>query len=478
MFANLYSTFYRGFICLVLSLIASVSLAASDPLRQKLFANIDEVLAQAKAENAAILAPVSFKKGMDAYSDANNLYKKNKSVDKIKKEIDKADAEFTKSIETTKLANITFKSALKARNDAKGVEAERLSAEQWKKAEKQFKSAAQALEVGSLANARKKSDTAEATYRAAELTAIKGSYLNQTREVIARAKKERVDRYAPLTLAKAQSLLAKAEKELSENRYDTDYPRSLVKDSLYQAKHSIFLANYVKKIRSDDITNEQLLLRLEEPVTSIASALDLVAEFDKGFQVPTNKIKARVTDLLTESHDLVELKGQMKKLEKDYSGLEDRLGIQSERMARQEEQRRKIADLNRLFTAEEAVVLTQGDSIIIRAVGLSFDPGSSKVNTSNEQLLRKLQKVFRVLNGYDVVVEGHTDSFGGDSQNLILSFDRANAVREYFVVNMPGFSEAASQSTGLGETRPIANNETREGRSRNRRIDLVFSPRS
>jgi len=462
-----------------LAILLGLAFAVSaDQLRKSLFEDTEVILKAAKESNAQLLAPVSFSKAVSAYDKANKRYKKNQGVEKIKKDLVVADSLLKKAIETTKLANITFKSAIKARNDARGVEAASLSPDKWKKAEKQFNAAAESLETGSLASARKKSEMAENTYREAELMAIKSSYLSKTREYIAAAKRDKVDRYAPLTLENSEILLAKAEKELSENRYDTDYPRSLAKKSLYQAKHAIHLAKYIKKLRAEDVTTEALLLKMEEPLTKVASSLDMVAEFDKGFSHPTKQILQKVDTLLGESHDLKQLEVQMGKLEKDYAGLEKRLGIQSKRMAVQEEQRRKIKEINSLFTPQEAVVVSQGESIIIRAVGLSFDPGSSRVNTSNNRLLGKLQKVFTVFKKFDVIVEGHTDSFGGDSQNLVLSYDRAIALREYFVMNMPGFSAARSKAAGYGETRPIANNETPEGRRKNRRIDLVFMPKT
>jgi hypothetical protein len=51
----------------------------------------------------------------------------------------------------------------------------------------------------------------------------------------------RVGRYAPVTLEKAQRLLAEAERELNENRYDTDRPRSLARQANYEAKHALHL---------------------------------------------------------------------------------------------------------------------------------------------------------------------------------------------------------------------------------------------
>lgn len=461
-------------IILLFSMVMNVH--AADALRKSLFDDTEKVMQQAKDSQAPLLAPVSYEEAMDAYNKAEKRYEKKQKVEKIKNDLANATTYFYKSIESSNLARITFKSAIKARGDAVGVEASKLAPDEWEEAEKQFNDAAEALETGSLSTANKKSEEAEATYREAELIAIKHNYLSKTREIIEGAKKDKVSKYAPLTLDRAEDLLKKAEHELTVNRYDTDYPRSLAKQSLYEAKHSIYLADYVKQIRKDDVTLEQLILDLEKPLIEVSESMDIVAEFDEGFAEPTKKVKGKVDLLMMKSQELDQVKMKMAALEKDYGVLEQRLGIQSQRIAKQEEQQAKIAKINRLFNPEEAVVLMQGDNIIIRAVGLSFSPGSSKVNTGNIRLLKKLEQVFDIFQGYDVVVEGHTDSFGGDSANLTLSFDRANAIREYFTVNMPNFPSARSGAKGYGETQPIANNETAAGRKKNRRIDLVFIP--
>ena len=88
----------------------------------------------------------------------------------------------------------------------------------------------------------------------------------------------------------------------------------------------------------------------------------------------------------------------------------------------------------------------------------------------------KINQAARLLNDYDIVFEGHTDSFGNDSENFSLSVDRAHAVRDYFIQNGTSVSQGGSRARGFGETKPIATNETEAGRRKNRRIDIVFYP--
>ena len=70
------------------------------------------------------------------------------------------------------------------------------------------------------------------------------------------------------------------------------------------------------------------------------------------------------------------------------------------------------------------------------------------------------------------------DSFGGDEANLALSKKRAEAVRSYLIANMPSGESRRIDAVGYGESRPIGNNETAEGRTKNRRIDLLLIPNS
>ncbi|MHB8875704.1 MAG: OmpA family protein [Myxococcaceae bacterium] len=73
--------------------------------------------------------------------------------------------------------------------------------------------------------------------------------------------------------------------------------------------------------------------------------------------------------------------------------------------------------------------------------------------------------------GAQIIVEGHTDSMGADEYNRKLSERRAAAVR--------GFLHLAPETSsvkGYGEARPLAPNDTEEGRQRNRRVEIVVIP--
>ena len=74
----------------------------------------------------------------------------------------------------------------------------------------------------------------------------------------------------------------------------------------------------------------------------------------------------------------------------------------------------------------------------------------------------------------DIRVEGHTDFIGNNDYNQELSERRAKAVGEYISQRLPEASGQSLIPVGHGEEKPIANNETAEGRTKNRRIDIVL----
>ncbi len=423
-------------LILILGMGASIAIAQED-LRASLFAQADEALKAANEARANVLAP-----------------------------------------KNTRLAGVTLASAIQARNDAEEADAAKFAAEQWREAEVKFAAAAKRLEEGNVNSASTRGNDAERLFRVAELAAIKANYLDETRRLIKQADEDRVERYAPKTLAKAQSLLAQAEKALTENRYDTDEPRSLARQAKYEAKHAIYLANVTKPVRDRDMSLEDFALSGEQPIERIASTLDLVAELDQGYEGPTSAITAKIVALQKDAYELSERRNQIFELEGEIQRLEGQLGTQSERLAAQELQRQRFRQLEAMFGPAEAQVFTQGQNVLIRPIGLVFPSGSAQIETEYFGLLRKLQDAIRVFPDSAIVIEGHTDSFGGDEVNLKLSTERAEAVRTYLLANMRDLIPADVEPVGLGESRPVANNETVEGRAKNRRIDVFIRPKA
>ncbi len=340
--------------------------------------------------------------------------------------------------------------------------------------------------MGNIKSARKYGAEADALYRDAELTAIKAQYLSQTRALLIQADQDRVERYAPKTLAKAQGLLAKAEQELTNNRYDTDLPRSLAQEANYEARHALYLAKYIRNLRREDITTEDVILAYEQPLLEIAAAADKVALLDEGTDKTTAELVAYI-DTLRENkaaldQDLGEARQRVAGLEEEIRELDEQLGGASkervalmQRLEAEARIREQFQRVEKTFGRDEARVYRQGNNIIIRLVGLTFPSGQSEVDTKYDSLLRKVRDAVETFPRSQLVIEGHTDSFGGDESNMALSKKRAEAVASQLIGQLD-IAPYRIKSVGYGETQPIANNETAQGRARNRRIDVRIEP--
>lgn len=116
-----------------------------------------------------------------------------------------------------------------------------------------------------------------------------------------------------------------------------------------------------------------------------------------------------------------------------------------------------------------------GDNITLNMPGsITFALNSADLNA---QFYNALDGVAMVLKEYDktvVEVAGHTDSSGSDQYNMTLSQRRAESVANYLASH--GVKNQRLITVGAGEAHPIASNDTEEGRSANRRVELTIVP--
>jgi OOP family OmpA-OmpF porin len=469
----------------ILAMLALQSAAGQD-LRDTLFADADKALADARAANADLLAPDTFEHAMDSYKDAEGDLQRGRNMDRIRNELGDATKGFQAAIEASQIASITLASVIKTRDDASNAHADTFASAQWNEAEESFNSAARHLESGDIRGARSRASDAETLYRDAELTAIKAQYLSQTRALLAQAEQAKVSRYAPKTLMRAHALLDQAEHELNENRYDTDLPRSLAQQANYEARHAIYLAQRITAMRDQDFTEEDIILSYEEPLERIAAAADKTAPLDKGVDPVVEDLVGYIEKLREESDqaklDLEDSRMRIAELEDEIRDLDEQLGgVSQERVAlvqRLEAEariREQFDSIESLFSRDEARVSREGNNIVLRMVGLTFESGKAVVEPRYRSLLEKVSRAANVFPRSQIIIEGHTDSYGSDETNMSLSRQRAEAVSSYLTseFGIPAFRMSA---VGYGETRPIANNETPQGRARNRRIDIRIEP--
>ncbi|EFD80120.2 outer membrane porin F [Fusobacterium animalis D11] len=103
--------------------------------------------------------------------------------------------------------------------------------------------------------------------------------------------------------------------------------------------------------------------------------------------------------------------------------------------------------------------------------GILFDVDKYDVRPEAEEVLKNLAIVLKEADIKAFEIDGHTDSDAGDKHNQILSENRANAVKNF--LTSQGIT-AEITIKGYGKTRPIASNDTPEGKQKNRRVEIVI----
>jgi len=128
-----------------------------------------------------------------------------------------------------------------------------------------------------------------------------------------------------------------------------------------------------------------------------------------------------------------------------------------------DELQRQIADLQARPT-DRGLVLTLGDVL--------FTTGKSELNGGATSSLDKLTSFLNHYPNRNAVIEGHTDSMGSDEYNQGLSQRRADSVKSYLMGH--GIASTRLAAAGMGEGRPLAGNDSANGRQQNRRVEVII----
>lgn len=227
---------------------------------------------------------------------------------------------------------------------------------------------------------------------------------------------------------------------------------------------------------------EEITLWMEQILHQTTSKLSAPDTRDRNFDIQVDNILNSIGTLRADLRfmaDKVEAEqAETEALRKQIATLEERTKVEQvtkERLAAEKWFNQMFSEVQAYFRPDEAEVYKQGHRLVIRLKAIQFPVGKDFIVPSNYDLLSKVQRAIRTFGEPDVVIEGHTDSTGSDDLNEHLSWQRAEAVRRYFVANGI-MTDGKVAAVGYGSTRPLASNETAQGRAINRRIDLIIVP--
>lgn len=439
--------------------------------KEKFFSDYSELLDQVRANNGEVLSPKFFERAIKHYESASEDYDNKKGIKQVREKLEESADYARRALEIIKLSETILAKAIESRSAALSANAPLYASDLWERAEDELYKASRNIEDDDVEDARDHGMKAAGYFQQAELLAIKNSILDDAREQITLAKEQEAEKYAFHTLRDAENLLTEAIQILENDRYATDEAVRKASQAAYQGRHARYLAKTIKNISGKTENWEILILKYEEILTELSGLFNHSPEFDNGMEATVKTLKAYIKNLKEEKKHLVQ---ENARLQEELTSVKEREANYSAELEKKMELQRKVDRVKSLFSVEEGKVIFESDQLIIRLYGLTFPSGKSIIQPEYFSLLTKIQHSIREFPESHIMIEGHTDALGEARSNKLLSEQRAKAVTEYILANMELDPNQIS-FIGFGEEKPVASNETREGRAQNRRIDVVIS---
>ncbi|MBT8340336.1 MAG: OmpA family protein [Desulfatitalea sp.] len=449
-------------------------------------ANPTEIIAQlgkdierARADQVDILSPTWFEKAVQSHAQAKKGLEQGAELAGILKNIAQGRAELQQADVITVRSRDLLADTIKSREAARAVNAQQFK-DEYKATESNFLSLTRAIEDGELSTAQEKSKAVGQEFRSLELRAISLSSVGDIRRMKVQAKDDRVPKAAPKAFAEAQQTLADAEAFIAGNRYDQAGVQQHAAQAQFMMQRAKVIADEARKLT--EMAPEDIALKTESLLSQITTTLHAKDQRNAPFEQQQEAILSSIASLqssqtqalkrIEEKDELVQkLTDRLGELE----GVSQKVKYDKDRLAAEKRFNEQFVVVQGYFHPREAEVYKQYDTLVIRLKGMQFPVGQSVVQPASYPLLTKVQRAIKTFGQPDVVIEGHTDSTGSEQNNLALSTARAESVEQYLVANGT-LSKTKIKAVGHGPSRPIAPNETAEGRAQNRRIDVIIKP--
>jgi outer membrane protein OmpA-like peptidoglycan-associated protein len=489
---------------------------ASNALAQTDYEGVTRLLDSAKGAEAAVFAPKSFSSAQNKLDEAKKAIDSKKGQQTIDKLVAEARQLADDAIKVTEECKATLKEYMRARDRARQANAPSAVPDIYAKAEEQFLKATRKVESGDVKGALNEAAKSTPLFDTAESEAIKTGVLAPAKVQLDKAVALESEKFAPVTLGRAQAAYQKAIDNIAKDRSNVAGARQEGILAEYEAKHASNIAQTVKSLDRNDQAYEILISTYEVQMNRVGQAMgiesvrfhngppsaadSLISNYNRRVQTISDSLSrlnsfvgalasqlqvpsaADPSKMLGAVQDAVaELIAQNKQLTQTAAQAQTKLAelSQTHEEAEAKLTAYQVADetLEKaravLNPTEGALVENSAGDLVVRVKGLQFPTGKWAISEDMVPLLEKVQSILLMFPNNKLMVQGHTDDQGGAETNMTLSNKRAIAVMDYFRQAMALSAERIS-AKGFGADKPITTNQTPEGRAQNRRIDIVI----
>lgn len=466
------------------SIIPTATSAAAqdaDPTIESVAALLEEV----RREGHHLLAPRRFEEAASRLEEARSRRERGDSPESVRQRVIEASIELRELQRLAVAGAGLFRATLAARRRALDAGAPERAEDRWTSAEEMLREAGLRFERDDREDAASRVARAQVFYREAAFAARRDDQLGAALTARTAALDARARELAPETFGEAEALLAEGNSVLARRAAEPDAAARLGAQAASAYRRATRMADLTDSVARRQVAVERLIRAHEADLLELARVLGLEVSVTEGTPGVTGTLVDEIRRLFAERDRLEregagarsegeKLRQRVEVLERDLADAERREAEVLARLREREDHERRLREVRALFSPEEGEVLVSGDELTLRLFQLTFESGSDEILPEHQPILAKVQRVLMQFPAAPARIEGHTDARGNADTNRALSQRRAIAIREYLLESMP-ISADRLEATGHGEDRPIASNETEEGRTRNRRIEIVLA---
>ena len=262
----------------------------------------------------------------------------------------------------------------------------------------------------------------------------------------------------------------------------------------------ISLKSQISEMRNDSVQNGIALTTLQSKYDALSVAYDLLTSKNSRYMADKAKETKKLLEQLEQAQsELFAKEDELNKLSASLDAKKDELKLAQEEL---DARSARVIELETIINKKDSIVTTLKSSISKALIGLEgegltvvqkngkvyisleeellFASGKYEVNSGGVSALSKLATALASQKDLEILVEGHTDSIPLSGRGLVkdnwdLSVMRATNVVKV-LLKSPSLDPLQLTAAGRAEFYPIASNKTKEGRSANRRIEMILSP--
>ena len=448
---------------------------------------------EAEQLRASEFSPNHYEQAKKNLEEAGSLASSGSESQEVLQKLAAAKQHADQASEAAQRFTEQFSELVEARDRLQLTDKQYIRSDLAERSEKEFALVVTEAEGGNAKKAKREEKHALLTLRAAQTVAGREQFVRPISKGIAEARKTKARYYAPDALEKANKAqnavehLIKTDPDAQTqadalSKQGQEHTRQAIRISemgtAFDKNPSLLESWVYENDRRMSMVGEILGVQLssaQTPEEQLALLRQAMQDMKTIHAQQLGDADAQIRQL---AQQLAESKGAMSEMEGAMSQMEGDLADMAEvrrKLQLKREAEAKIKRLAGLFDPSQVeILLTTDADVILRMKALNFRSGSAVIPPVSFELLDNVMKSIEIFPDRDIRVEGHTDYIGANAYNQELSERRAKAVGEYLGQRLPENSNQGILPIGHGEEKPIANNETAEGRTKNRRIDIVL----